>query len=200
MSLPETIRVKISSEAAGAISLTQVVAREMPARELIGLMLGITGKNVERIHELLLRGTLVSGASRFRWEGLLTDFAGLDEILATFPNPEPDRPFARDRCVRAVLRCAVWQVDIPREVGERKRLLRRTSFWDALMEIVSTSDPDYLEYSYREGADCYRLELTPEATARLRRCAPMIRYSALEAQILAAPLESIDLYVTREPI
>lgn len=197
MSLPETIRVKLSSEAAGAISLTEVVVREMPARELIGLMLGVTGKSVERVHDLLLRGTLVSGASRLRWQGLDAEATDLEGVLASFPDPEPHRPFALERCTRVALRCAGWQIDIPREVGQRKRLLRRTSFWDALMEVASTGEPAYVEYSYRDGADRYRLELSAEAAAHLRQCAPMIRYSALEAQIRAAPLESIDLYVTR---
>src|SRR5574342_259054 len=35
MALPESIRVKLSSEEAGAISITAVVVREMAARELI---------------------------------------------------------------------------------------------------------------------------------------------------------------------
>jgi hypothetical protein len=200
MSLPETIRVKLSTEAAGAISLTQVVVRDMPARELIELMLGITGKNLDRIHDLLLRGTLVSGASRLRWQGWDADPDSLREVLASFPGAEPDRPFARERCMRVVLRRANTQIDISREVGSQRRLLRRASFWDVLMEVAGTGAPRYLEYSYRDRADRYRVELSPEAAARLRQNAPMIRYSAIEAQIQAGAPESMDLYVTREPI
>ena len=43
---------------------------EMPMRELVEHMLGVTGKDEARVRELLLRGTLVSGASRFRWTGM----------------------------------------------------------------------------------------------------------------------------------
>ena len=67
MPLPSSIRVKLSSEAAESISITPVVLRDIPIRELIEHMIGITGKDEARVHELLLRGTLVSGASRFRW-------------------------------------------------------------------------------------------------------------------------------------
>src|SRR5579872_6317441 len=104
MSLPDAIRVKLSSEAAEGISLTPVVVREMPLRELVEHMLGVTGKDEARVRELLLRGALVSGASRFRWTGWEADHAGLRELLATFPDPEPSRPFAPERSVRAILR------------------------------------------------------------------------------------------------
>ncbi len=200
MSLPETIRVKLSTEAAGAISLTEVVARDMPTRELIEMMLGISGGSVERVHDLLRRGTLVSGASRLRWQGWDADRESLREVLASFPRAEPERRFAPERCVRVILRGAGAQIDIPREAGSKRRLLRRASFWDVLMEVVSDATPRYLEYSYRERADCYRAELSPAEAARLRQSAPMIRYSILGAQIRAAELEAVELYVVRQPI
>jgi hypothetical protein len=104
MSLPATVRVKLSSEAAGSISITRVVVQDLPVRDLVEHMLGITGKDEARVRELLLRGTLVSGASRFRWTGWEADLDGLRELLATFPGDDPARPFASARCVRAVLR------------------------------------------------------------------------------------------------
>src|SRR5437868_13724826 len=104
MALPDRIRVKLSSEAAEGISITPVVAREMPLRELVEYMLGITGKDEARVRELLLRGTLVSGASRFRWSGWEAEAPAIAELLRTFPAPEPERPFASARCVRAILR------------------------------------------------------------------------------------------------
>ena len=68
MPLPQTVRVKLSSEAAGAITITPVLLQELPVGELIGHVLGLAGKDEARIREILFRGTLVSGASRFRWE------------------------------------------------------------------------------------------------------------------------------------
>src|SRR5881227_2028449 len=113
--LPETVRVKLSSEAAESITLTPVVVQELPVRELIEHMLGVTGKDETRIREILLRGTLVSGASRFRWAGWEADPAGLREMLATFPDPEPDRPYSAERCFRAILRGGRVPIDLPRE-------------------------------------------------------------------------------------
>src|SRR6185295_10049209 len=104
MALPDRIRVKLSSEAAEGISITPVVAREMPLRELVEYMLGVTGKDEARVCELLRRGTLVSGASRFRWSGWEADGPAVSELLRTFPDPDPTRPFAPERCVRAILR------------------------------------------------------------------------------------------------
>jgi hypothetical protein len=137
MVLPQTVRVKLSSEAAEAISLTPVVLQELPIRELIEHMLGVTGKDEARIRELLLRGTLVSGASRFRWAGWESDLEGIRAILSTFPDPDPSRVFVAERCVRAILRGGRQAIEIPREAGMRKGLFRRESFWDLLMGVVS---------------------------------------------------------------
>src|SRR6516162_9046880 len=98
MALPQTIRVKLSSEAAESIALTPVVVQEMAVRDLIEHVLGVTGKDEARIRDLLLRGTLVSGASRFRWTGWEAAPDGLREMLATFPDPDPLRAFAAAAC------------------------------------------------------------------------------------------------------
>src|SRR5512142_1355841 len=117
MALPSTIRVKLSSEAAESISLTPVVVQEMALRDLIEHMLGVAGKDEARIRELLLRGTLVSGASRFRWAGWEADLDSLRELLASFPDSEPGRVFAAERCIRAVLRGGRHAIEIPREAA-----------------------------------------------------------------------------------
>ena len=96
MPLPSSVRVKLSSEVAESISITPVVVRDIPVRELIEHMIGITGKDEARVHELLLRGTLVSGASRFRWAGWDADPEAIRETLASFPDPDPGRRFAAE--------------------------------------------------------------------------------------------------------
>src|SRR6185503_11044650 len=104
MALPKTVRVKLSSEAAESITLTPVVLQEIPIHELIEHILGIAGKDESRIHQILLRGTLVSGASRFRWAGWEADSASLQDALAQFPDADPSNKFAATRCIRATLR------------------------------------------------------------------------------------------------
>src|SRR2546421_983141 len=197
MPLPSSVRVKLSSEVAESISITPVVVREIPIRELIEHMIGITGKDEGRVHELLLRGTLVAGASRFRWVGWDADRVAIQEVLATFPDPDPLRPFSAELCVRAALRGPGRRIEIPREIGQRKPLFRRTSFWDILMGVAASSEVHYVDYVYRERADCYSAALSMASLERLRENARLVKYSTLQQQILHTNLESVDLFVAR---
>src|SRR5205814_122839 len=91
MAMPRTVRVKLSSEAAESIALTPVVAQDMAGRGLIEGVRGVAGKDEGRIREVLRRGTMVSGASRFRWAGWAVEVEELRELLATFPDADPSR-------------------------------------------------------------------------------------------------------------
>ena len=197
MSLPATVRVKLSSEAAEGISITRVVVEDLPLRDLVEHMLGITGKDEARVRELLRRGTLVSGASRFRWTGWEADLDGLRELLATFPNDDPARPFVSERCVRAVLRGGRQAIHILREAGARKPLLRKASFWDVLMELAAAGDVRYLHYSYKDRADCYRFDMPLAAAEKLRAASGVVKYSSLREQIRSAGFVWVELYVER---
>jgi hypothetical protein len=197
MSLPDSIRVKLSSEVAESISITPVVVREMPIRELVEHMLGVAGKDESRVHDLLLRGTLVSGASRFRWAGWEANHEAIRELLASFPDSDPQRRFAPELCVRATLRSPVRRVDIPREIGRQKPLFRRASFWSVLMEVAASGEARYIEYSYRERADCYTAALSLAALERLRKNSDLLKYSTPQQQILSTPLDTVDLFCTR---
>ena len=74
-------------------------------RELVEHMLGVAGKDEPRIREMLLRGTLVSGASRFRWTGWEAEPESLRALLATFPDAEPGAALRREP-LRAGRACA----------------------------------------------------------------------------------------------
>jgi len=201
MPLPETIRVKLSSEAAEYVSLTPVVVQEMPLRDLIEHMLGITGKDEARICDLLLRGTLVSGASRFRWTGWEADVESVRTLLAAFPDPDPARRFNPAQCTRVVLRGPRQPIPIPREAATRRSILdiilRRESFWDHLMSLAESGNTQYAAYSYRDWADVFNLALTAQDSQRLRDAARLVRYTALQAQIRNAQIELAELYVRR---
>jgi len=196
--MQETVRVRLSSEDAGAISLTQVVVRDIPIRELVEYMLGFTGKDEARVRELLMRGSLVSGASRFRWQGWDPGPERVREVLATFPNAEPERLFAPERCVRVVLRGGRAVVEVPRESGSRKNLFQRASFWDVLMTVAGAGAARYVNYSYRDRADWYQLALTAPALRTIRDAARLVAFSTLRNQIAQAAFGSADLFVTRE--
>lgn len=197
MLLPEKVRVKLSSEAAGAISLTPVVVQELPLRELVEYMLGVAGKDEARIREILLRGTLVSGATRFRWNGWDAGDGALATLLASFPDADPSRPFAAACCVRAVLRGGRNAIEIPREAGSRKGLLGRHSFWDVLMEVVAAAPPVYTGYSYRDRADRYMREFTRAEAGSIRAAAESAAYTTLREQIRVAPFAAADLLTVR---
>jgi hypothetical protein len=197
MALPATVRVKLSSEAAESISITPVVAQEIPIRELVEHMLGMTGKDEPRILELLRRGALVTGASRFRWAGWEADLEGLRELLSTFPDPDPSRAFAAERCIRAVLRGGRQAIELAREAVGRRSLLRRETFWDLLMEVVGTNEVAYGGYSYRDRADRYLRDFEPAEIERLRAASGMVRYSTLRNHIQSTGFFSVELFVVR---
>lgn len=201
MALPSTVRVKLSSEAAEAISLTPVVVEELAIRELIDHLLGVAGKDEPRLREILLRGTLVSGGSRLRWVGWDADPAGLREILATFPDADPNRPFAPAQCVHVILRGGRQAVNIPREAARSRGglggILRRATFWDRLMEVVAGVTPVYSSYSYRDRGDRYLAELTVEHAARLRAASALIRYSTLRDRVQSVGFAQAELLVRR---
>jgi hypothetical protein len=197
MSLPERVRVKLSSEAAGAISLTPVVVQEITVRELIEHMLGVAGKDEARICELLKRGTLVSGASRFRWTGWAADAASVREMLATFPDADPGRTFAAERCVRAVLRGARGAVEVPREAAAQKGILRRGSFWDVVMAVAADAELVYSGYSYRDRADRFAGPLTAADADRLREGSEAAKFSTLREAVKAGVFTGLEVYVTR---
>ncbi len=197
MALPPIVRVKLSSEVAESITITPVVVQDLPVRELVEYMLGVTGKDHARIRELLLRGSLVSGASRFRWAGWEADPESLRELLATFPDPDPSRRFAASNCTRATLRGTRQPIEISREAGARKGLFQRESFWDALMKVIEGTPPAYAGYSYRERSDRYLRDFTHTEVGQIRGASGLLRYSILSDQVRTMPFTQAELYAKR---
>jgi hypothetical protein len=197
MPLPETVRVKLSSETAEAISITPVVVQELALRDLVEHMLSVAGKDESRIREMLIRGTLVSGASRFRWTGWEAEPDSLRTLLATFPDAEPDRPFRASACIRAVLRGGRQSIELPREPLARKSLFQRASFWDAFLGVVLQARCAYAGYSYRDRADRYLREFSAAEVARLQQAAEKVKFSTLRDRITSVAFAEVELLATR---
>jgi len=195
--LPETIRTKITSEAAGYISLTPVEQRDIPLAELLERILALTGKNPGRIREILERGSLISGPARYRWQGIETGKAELDAVLARFPDADPGRVFDPLHCRLAILRSQRGLLEIPREVASQRRMLKRQSFWDVLLPAVATSSLRYERYSYADRADVYTASVTHDTAALLRAHAALLKYSTLAQQLQAMEIEKAELIVER---
>ena len=197
MALPQTIRVKLMPEAGGFISLSPVVAQDFALGELIEQILTVSGKDEARIREILLRGTVAIGGSRFRWSGFDADAGELRQLLAGFPGPDPTRPFVAERCTRVVLAGGRREVAILREDAARRGLFSRRTFWDELMEVAGGREAAYAGYSYRDRADRYVLALSPAEAARIREAAGRARSGALRDRIRAEAFTRAELCAER---
>ena len=197
MALPERISVKISSEAAGSISITPVVRQELAAAQLVENILRVTGKNAGRVRDVLRQGTVINGASRFRWEPLQASVEDVAGALAGFPDPEPGRAFDAGRCVRARLSGGRAPIELGRDAVSRRRFLRRRSFWDAVLEAAAKVTPSYRDYSYGDRADVYSAELTTEAVELLRESAGLLTYSSLAESVRGFRFNRLELWVER---
>jgi hypothetical protein len=197
MPLPPSVRVKLSTETAGAISLTPVVVQELATRDLIEQILCVTGKDDSRIVAAIRRGTLVSGGSRFRWEGWDADVEDVHAVLGTFPDPDPARTFQTNDCVRAILRGGRQPIELPREAGERKGMFQRDSFWDVLMRVAAAGPPLYSGYSYRDRCDRYLRELSVAEAEQIRTAGYAVKYSTLRDQIAAGGFRQAELFTPR---
>lgn len=195
MPLPEQVRVKLSSEAAEFVALTPVVARDMPLTELLEQILSATGPDATRICGILKRGSLVSGATRFRWEGWQCDEGEMAAKIATLPRPEPERPMRVEHCVRVVLTAETGRIEIAREHAQETRLLKRRSFWHSLVEAAGS--PVYVGYLYKDRCDHYRVAVSPALRMRLQEEASLLRYDALAKQIRSREFHSIEYIVKR---
>jgi len=195
--LPTEVRVKISSEFAGAIAMTEVAVQVIPIRDLVEQMLGVTGKDAGRVLDILRRGTLVAGESRLRWQGIEAGAADLAAVLATFPDPDPSRPFHPAACFHVQFIRGREKLDLPRTVAARRRFLRRRSFWDILMQRAAAAGAEYVGYSYKLRCDHYRLTFAGDEHSEIAKAASLLPFRKLGEQIRALAPDRLDLFVTR---
>jgi hypothetical protein len=195
VSLPDTVRVRITPEGAEGIGLSPVVIQEIALEELVRQMLGVTGKDAERVCEILSHGSLVAGASRFRWDRIEAAEPEVASFFTRYPDPDPLRPFDPASCFLAIFQSRGRQIAIERAAGEKRRLLRKRSFWQQLLETVPA--PAYMSYSYRESADVYRCKVGPALLEQIRIASRLLAYSSFEAQIRSATITAVDLFVRR---
>jgi hypothetical protein len=195
MAAPETVRVKLSSEEAGALSLTPVVVRDMSLRELVEEIAAVHGKDAGRIAEALKRGSVTGGATRFRWQSVELSEAELASALAFLPVDDPARTFDLSRCTEARLTGPGIRIVVSRQVAEARRLFQRTSFWNELPRIAGALE--YTAYSYRERADIFRASLSIEQREAVRAALSTLKHAVLARRIHLAPFDAIEFTVTR---
>ena len=180
MSLPESIAVRYTEEEAGYISVRPVVRQTFRLRELLDMIVRVTGKDVPRLAQILRSGTIVYHFYRYWWQGFEAAEEELGAALAQFPDADPARPFDPGQCASARFDSGGPHprtlLELDRATGSRRRIFAKQSFWERLLEIASAGGPVYDGYSYAETGDLYRIELdqqlSGEIAAAAKRLAP----------------------------
>lgn len=188
VALPETIAVKYTEEEAEYLSMRPVVRQTFRAAELVDMIVRVSGKDSERVQQILRSGTIVFHSFRYWWQGFEPDAAALREILATYPDADAARAFRSEECSEIILESsgstARHSLRVTREEASKRRLLRRRSFWDSLIDFTKTSAPRYREYSYALHGDIYAVALTAEQVGRLARDASRYAPRTLRSDIV----------------
>ena len=153
------------------VGIRPVVRQNFPVNDLLGLVLGVTGKHPDRIRQILRSGSVSFHGYHYSWNGFQLEDHELAALLAYFPDPDPSRAFRAELCTAVVVEAG----SPPRPILElrsralsRTRLFRRRSFWRALLDAAASGPLAYDGYSYQWRADLYRLELGGELPAALQ--------------------------------
>jgi hypothetical protein len=191
VALPAAIPVRYTEEEAGYVSFRPVVRQTFRLHELLDMVLSVTGKEPERIRQILRSGTVVFHFYRYWWQGFEVGEGELLALLAQFPDSDPARPFRAAACTKAFIASEAvssprhFSIEIARAAASRKRFLRRRSFWDALLAAAAAGPLAYDGYSYMHHADLFRLELTAAMRANLVDAAASLAPRDLRRELAA---------------
>jgi hypothetical protein len=178
VTLPESISVRYSDEEAGYVTVRPVVRQTFRMDELLDMILSVAGKDVARVRQILRSGTVVYHFFRYWWTGFDAEEGELQAALARFPDPDPTRRFSPEHCVKATFEIGGVNphplLELNRAAASRRRMFRRQSFWERLLEIASHEKVVYQGYSYGQRADLYRLEMNSENAAQIMQAAKQL--------------------------
>jgi len=203
---PEVIAVRYTEEEAGYVSIRPVVRQSFRLSDLLGMVLGVTGKHPARIRQILRSGSVSFHSHRYWWDGLQIEEQELAALLAQFPDPDPSRAFRPELCtavlaeaVRPQGRTDTWGprivLEIDRAGASRTRLFRRRSFWEALLAAAASGPLGYDGYSYVWRADLYRLELSGDLAEALAAAAKSLAPRGLRRCLRALDRASHIVFV-----
>ena len=163
MSTPETIAVKFSEDLAQYADIRPVRTQPMTLSELVGLVLTHTGKDRDRVRELLRRGTCTYNIYKYWWEPLDPDYTELEVALDAYPDPDPSLAFDPSSCQLARFsdlaepRPRIVEI-LPEDAG-RRRWFAAESLWPFLLRFAASRRAEYVDYSYKDKADRFALDL-----------------------------------------
>jgi hypothetical protein len=199
--LPETIPVRYTEEEADNFSIRPVKRQTFRLRELVDMVLRVTGKDLPRVQQILRSGTLVYHFYRYWWQGFEADAAELSALLAEFPGDDPGRAFRQEDCAIVLIEGGTSgrkPVEIERQAAERKPLFAARSFWGCLVSLAQKSQPVYAGYSFDRRADLYQVELSAEQASSLQRDAARLAPRPVRASLdLLEPIARLTFVVPR---
>ena len=191
MPFPASIPVKYSEDDAQFISIRPLVRQTFSPGELVDMIVSVTGKDVERVRQILRSGTIVFNSFRYWWDAIDVDAAEIAKAVANYPDSDPTRPFRAENCIEAILESAETpprhSLRFRRADAARKRLFRMRSLWDALIDLTALQAPSYLQYSYAYRADLYSLPLDLAAVTQLVEQAERVAPRSLRQQLTNLP-------------
>jgi hypothetical protein len=190
--LPETISVRYTEEEAGYVTVRPLVRQTFSMDELLDMILSVAGKELTRVQQLLHSGTVVYHFYRYTWTGFDADEAELAAALAKFPDADPSRLFMPNLCTNAVFDGPGVNprhlLDLVKDSASRRRIFRRESFWQRLMDIASEENLMYEKYSYSRHADLYRVFIDSENVLKISEAADQLapRYLRTSLRVVNA--------------
>lgn len=203
MALPETIAVRYTEEEAEYVSIRPVVRQTFRLHELIDMVLGVTGKDLARIQQILRSGTVVFHSYRYWWPGFEADAEELRAVLARFPDADPARLFRAEECAMVLLESSGQPprhaLELDRKTASRKPLFGSRSFWDCLVSLGGEHAPVYQGYSYQRRADLYQRAVSSEQVAALLRDAEKLVPRALRIGLRRLPETTRIVFVCPRP-
>lgn len=188
--------MKLVSEAAEFVSITQIMQREYSLHELIGAMLPVVGRDVARLQQLLRVGGFSNGEYKFRWEGREVGPGEVEQVLESYPRAEPQRAFQPASCTRIRFVRDVEVLTLPREMAEKTGLFGGESFWDGLVKLVA-GRLRYEDYSFADQADLYVMELGVADAEKFRALLPLLKPKSAGARVERLRPEKLELLTRR---
>jgi len=194
--LPPKIRVKVLPEAAGYITVSQVVHRDFSMAELMDFLLPVVGTDAERIRQILRAGTVSTGDYRIRWESLEVGAQEIDGLLKALPHAEPSRAFQPNAALLVRFRRGHETMDLSRDSAARKALFARRSFWENLLSAFGEG-VRYADYSHADKADVFAVELDAGGMTMLESLLSLVRPKGIAGRIQRLRPERIEWLVRR---
>lgn len=180
------------------MSVRPVLRMDLRPEQLLELILGVTGKNAERVEQILRGGSVAAGGFRYWWEAVEVAASELEALLGAFPDADPTRPFDAAQCVLVAVEGGTSVkalAEFAAAAAARRRAFRRRSFWDALLAAAREQAPSYRSYSYARRGDLYALELADRTRVLLAQEARQFGVGDVRTQAAALLSAARLIYV-----